>query len=183
MLYHIVYGGGVVSGRRTSVAAVMRATDTKTDSFWFCGEEYTFIYTKDNRQYHLNITVSATRSWLYYENPLDPDLDKRIIREIDHLCTCDGMIFVIDSQLPMRDHNLEAFENLKRDLTSREIDIDSKPIVFQANKRDLDNICSMEWVRENFRTQRCDYVESIATQGIGTMEAIDKLFDLVLDQK
>lgn len=180
MLYHIVYVGGGVSGRRSSVAAVISATDTKTDSPWFNGEEYTCIYTKDNRQYHLNITVSATRSWLYYENPLDPDLDERIIREIDHLCTCDGMIFVIDSQLSVRDHNLEAFENLKRDLASRGVELDSKPIVFQANKRDLPNICSMEWVRENFRTQRCDYVESIATQGIGTLEAIDKLIDLMV---
>jgi len=180
MMYHIVYVGCGLSGRRTSLATVMRASGVAVDPLLIKGEEENnFMYTKSNRQYHVIATISIFRAWLYYEHPEDRASDKEIFCEIDRLCMCDGIVFVIDSQVPRKEHNLWQFEKLKRDLASRGVDIDTKPIVFQANKRDLDNICSMEWVRENFRTQRCDYVESIAAQGIGTREALDTLIDLI----
>ncbi|MBN1546454.1 MAG: hypothetical protein JW902_07335, partial [Syntrophaceae bacterium] len=141
--------------------------------------EFRFTYTKEGRQHHVVAIESRIRSWLYYENPLDPNLDTTITHELTYLCNSDGIIFVIDSRVFKGEQNLLMFEKLDRDLVSRRIDIDSKPIVFQVNKRDLSDICSMDWVREHFRTQRCDYVESIATQGIGTREALDKLLDLI----
>lgn len=181
MTIQIVYAGCGLSGRSTSLTAVMLTTGSTL--LRNRDEEYNFMYATGAQQYHVVATLSTFRAWLSYEDPTNPALDKRIVYEIDRLCICDGIIFVIDSRRRMQEHNLHAFEELKRDLASRKRVIDSKPIVFQINKRDLDDICSMEWIREHFSTQRCDYVESIATQGIGTMEAVDKLFGLMPDQE
>lgn len=174
MEQQIIYVGCGVAGRSTSLTHVIQTTGAPV--IRYANGEYHFTY----RQYHVVAIISTFRGWLYYENPLDPTLHEQIVYEIDRLCTCDGIVFVIDSWSPHKPRNLRAFERLKGDLASRGIDVHTKPIVFQVNKRDLEDICSIDWVRENFRTQRCDYVESIATQGIGTREALDKLFDLML---
>lgn len=180
-VFRIIYAGPGMSGRRTSLANLMKASGTVADPLLIKGEEeHDFIYTKCCQRYQVTATIPIFQSRMYYEDPEAPSLDRRIIRDIDRLCVCDGIIFIIDSQVPRMPHNLEQFENLKRDLASRQFSIDAKPIVFQANKRDLENICSMEWIREHFHTCQCGYVESVATQDIGTIEAIDTLFTLML---
>jgi hypothetical protein len=51
--------------------------------------------------------------------------------------------------------NVHEHGNLLRDLASRQVDGRRKPVVFQFNKRDLPQIVTMDWVRENFRAERC----------------------------
>jgi len=49
----------------------------------------------------------------------------------------DGIVFVADSQVKMREKNVTSLSNLIENLAYYDIDIASIPIVFQYNKRDL----------------------------------------------
>src|SRR5437867_2493255 len=51
----------------------------------------------------------------------------------------DGIVFVADSQPLMMDSNTEAFRNLRENLDTIGVRFDTLPLVFQYNKRDLDN--------------------------------------------
>ena len=109
----------------------------------------------------------------------EPDTrDSQIRDEIEEIAAADGLIMVLDSRLGREEANLKALEQLRRDLASRGIELASKAVVFQANKRDLEDIITMDWVRENFTTQRCAYVESSAMQHTGTLEAVRAVLHL-----
>ncbi len=49
----------------------------------------------------------------------------------------DGVVFVADSQVGEWDRNVESLENLRQNLAEQHLDIDTIPLVFQYNKRDL----------------------------------------------
>lgn len=51
----------------------------------------------------------------------------------------DGIVFVADSLADKREKNINAFDNLKENLSFYDIDYKDIPIVFQYNKRDLSN--------------------------------------------
>jgi signal recognition particle receptor subunit beta len=67
----------------------------------------------------------------------------------------DGLVVVVDSPVGREGTNVVAFRRLRRDLSSAGIDPNAVPMVFQANKRDLADVVTMDWVREHFRTERC----------------------------
>src|ERR1035438_1928149 len=50
----------------------------------------------------------------------------------------DGIVFVADSQRPMKDPNVESLRNLRENLAEIGISLDATPHVFQYNKRDLE---------------------------------------------
>jgi signal recognition particle receptor subunit beta len=49
----------------------------------------------------------------------------------------DGVIFVADSQAERMDENLQALQNLEKNLESQGLDIKEIPLILQYNKRDL----------------------------------------------
>jgi len=50
----------------------------------------------------------------------------------------DGIVFVADSMTDRRENNISSFENLKENLQFYDLDIADVPLVFQYNKRDLE---------------------------------------------
>ena len=116
---------------------------------------------------------------MFYEDPTSPLLNPNVQREISRLHDADGLVFVVDGQLARFETNLDEFEKLQRDLRSRGVDIDEKPIVFQINKRDIDASVSIEHISNFFKVVRCSYVESIATEGVGTIETLSLLISLM----
>ena len=182
MEFHVTYVGAEGAGSLTSLLHIMHATNSPYT--FYANSESQFLHRRRNQLHTMFALRTPLRGQKVYEDPRHPHLgdallDKQLIQEMNYLCLCDGIVFVIDSEMEGHERNLYEFELLKRDFALCEVDIDAKPIAFQVNKRDLPNICSMGWVRTNFQTQRCDYVESIATQGIGTLEAIEKLINLM----
>ncbi len=84
----------------------------------------------------------------------------------------DGIVFVADSQRPMLEANIESFKNLEDNLADLGISIDDVPIVFQYNKRDLKNICTVEELNEALNKKGYPYVEAIAITGKGVFETL-----------
>jgi signal recognition particle receptor subunit beta len=56
----------------------------------------------------------------------------------------DGLVFVADSQRPMREANIESLQSLRDNLEELGLDMADLPLVLQFNKRDLKNILAEE---------------------------------------
>lgn len=54
----------------------------------------------------------------------------------------DGLVFVADSQRPMREANIESLKSLVVNIGELGLSLDDLPMVLQYNKRDLENILS-----------------------------------------
>ena len=90
----------------------------------------------------------------------------------------DGIVFVADSQIPLLDANLENFDGLRKNLLEHNVDLNFIPLVFQYNKRDLDNLIPVETFNSLLNPQKLPFIESEAVNGRGvfeTLKAISKL--------
>ena len=87
----------------------------------------------------------------------------------------DGIVFVADSQIPLLDANLESFDNLRRHLLEHHMDLSVIPLVFQYNKRDLDNLIPVETFNNLLNPKSLPYVESCAIKGDGVFETLKQI--------
>ena len=93
----------------------------------------------------------------------------------------DGVVFVADSQASMRESNLESLENLKTNLRLNRIDPDKVAIVYQANKRDLPGVDSVEEMSQYMNTGNAPVVEAAAIQGTGVTATLRAAVTRILD--
>ncbi|MBS3819173.1 GTPase domain-containing protein [bacterium] len=84
----------------------------------------------------------------------------------------DGIVFVADSQVPLLDANLENFDNLRNHLLEHNVDLNFIPLVFQYNKRDLDNLIPVETFNNLLNPRGFPAVESSALYGWGVLETL-----------
>ncbi len=92
----------------------------------------------------------------------------------------DGIVFVADSQVPLLDANLENFDGLRRNLLEHNIDLNFIPLVFQYNKRDLDNLIPVETFNNLLNPRRLPYIESSAIYGQGVIETLKEISKLAV---
>ena len=92
----------------------------------------------------------------------------------------DGIIFVADSQVPLLDANLESFDNLRRNLLDNNIDLNEIPLVFQYNKRDLDNLIPVETFNNLLNPRKLPFVEASAINGWGVFETLHEIAKLTV---
>jgi hypothetical protein len=126
-------------------------------------------------QWSVEATQFTGAVWYDWTSPDLPPLQLSII---DRVLGADGLVFVIDSQTERIAADLECITSLRQLMTSRGHDLDERPLVFQANKRDLPNVASMEQLRATFRHPRSAFLESVARTGVGTVEAVAALVRL-----
>ena len=94
----------------------------------------------------------------------------------------DGVIFVADSQKDKMEENKESLANLAENLKVHGLDIDTIPLVLQYNKRDLDNICTVEELDAQLNPRTVPAFESIASTGQGVFPALKALSKLVINK-
>jgi signal recognition particle receptor subunit beta len=82
----------------------------------------------------------------------------------------DGIVFVADSRWAMLPKNLESWQNLKDNLKANGLSFETIPIVIQYNKRDLEDILSVEAMQEALGFASYPFVEAVATAGRGITE-------------
>jgi signal recognition particle receptor subunit beta len=93
----------------------------------------------------------------------------------------DGLVFVADSQRPMREANIESFESLRSNLDELGIEFHDLPMVLQYNKRDLDPIVPIDQMREDLNPERrYTFFESEAINGLGVFETLKEITKLTL---
>ena len=93
----------------------------------------------------------------------------------------DAVVFVADSQVEMREQNIESLHNMTENLVSNNIDPDAIPIVLQYNKRDLKNILSIEALNRDLNAAgNYEVLEATAIDGRGVEESFKRITRLLL---
>ncbi len=82
----------------------------------------------------------------------------------------DGIVFVADSRWAMLPKNLESWQNLKDNLKEIGLSFETIPIVVQYNKRDLQDILSVEAMQEALGLSSYPFAEAVASAGRGITE-------------
>jgi signal recognition particle receptor subunit beta len=89
----------------------------------------------------------------------------------------DGVVFVADSQEERMDANIESLYNLQENLQSQGYDLMKIPYELQLNKRDLNNIVSVDDLASELQQKGEPVIESEASSGAGdidTFKAFEK---------
>ncbi|MBI2812508.1 MAG: GTPase domain-containing protein [Candidatus Melainabacteria bacterium] len=95
----------------------------------------------------------------------------------------DGIIFVADSDIVRRQENIDAMENMKENLHSYGLSLDSVPYVLQYNKRDLSNAMSLELMENDLNpTGKITSFESIASSGPGVFTTLKQISKQILNR-
>ncbi len=96
----------------------------------------------------------------------------------------DGVVFVADSQTEKMSENAASLENLHENLRSLKLNPDELPFVLQYNKRDLPNVAPAEQIEALLgnRPVRFPAFLAIATQGVGVLDALNELKQMLLDK-
>ena len=84
----------------------------------------------------------------------------------------DGVIFVADSQTSMKQENLESFNNLIENLKYYNRDVGQIPLILQYNKRDLDDIMTMEELDQLLNQHQLPSFAASAVTGKGVLQAL-----------
>jgi signal recognition particle receptor subunit beta len=87
----------------------------------------------------------------------------------------DGVIFVADSQADRLDENLQAFENLEKNLYQQGYNIKDIPLVIQYNKRDLPNALPIAELRKHLNRYNSVEIEASAFEGKGVLESFKSI--------
>jgi len=92
----------------------------------------------------------------------------------------DAVIFVADSQRELLEDNMESLINMRENLIANNINPDEIPVVMQYNKRDLNNIMTVDELNHHLNKKGYDFIESIATKGTGVYETLHKASRLLI---
>lgn len=96
----------------------------------------------------------------------------------------DGIVFVADSQWEEMEQNALSFQNLKENLQTYRRTLEEIPYLLQFNKRDLPNIAPVEYLdfMLNQEKERVQYVEGIATEGVGVFRTLNMICKMAMAQ-
>lgn len=87
----------------------------------------------------------------------------------------DAVVFVADSQISRREANIQSYKNLQENLQEQNRSLDDLPLVYEFNKRDMDNILSVEDLNVDVNPKGLPYFATIATKGVGVMETLEAI--------
>jgi GTPase SAR1 family protein len=97
----------------------------------------------------------------------------------------DGIIFVADSQPDAQEENKESLQNLADNLKEQGLDLDTIPLVFQWNKRDLPDILPVAELEKTLNPLSRPSFETVAiapSEKKSALAAFVKLLDLVFEK-
>ncbi len=94
----------------------------------------------------------------------------------------DGVVFVADSQIERMEANLESMENLRTNLSEHGYELDRVPFVVQYNKRDLQNVASVEELRRLLNPRGVPDFEAVAPMGVGVFDTLKAVAKGVLQE-
>lgn len=91
----------------------------------------------------------------------------------------DAIVFVADSQRELLRSNRESWENLKENLALQGLTLASVPHVLQYNKRDLQDLLTVDDLDNLLNEFNAPFFEAVATTGIGVEETLQGVVRLV----
>ena len=173
----IVYYGPGLSGKTTNLQYIHEELPIKNK-----GRMLTLATETDRTLYFDYLPVDAgvvrgikTRVQLYtVPGQVFNNATRRMV-----LKGADGVVFVADSQ-SMQEANLESLENLRENLMAHDLELENMPMVMQFNKRDLEDIGTIEAMNDGINTLNVPFYEAVAKDGVGVEETLQAISGLVL---
>jgi len=93
----------------------------------------------------------------------------------------DGLVFVADSQRPMREANIESLSSLIENLEDLGLEMSDLPLVLQYNKRDLKNTLTIDELNGDLNSHSWHpHFEASAINGDGVFETLKEITKLTL---
>jgi signal recognition particle receptor subunit beta len=92
----------------------------------------------------------------------------------------DGIVFVVDSQVPMLEACRESWLNLEENMRELGLNLQDIPVVFQWNKRDLKNVVPVDELETVFNPRGMPTFQSVASDGTGVFETLRGITKLAL---
>ncbi|MGB9004676.1 MAG: hypothetical protein WCB96_03030 [Candidatus Aminicenantales bacterium] len=174
----VVYYGPGLSGKTTNLRYIAQKLDSSSRGDLICLETDTsrtyffdllFINAGLIGDFKVHFQLMTCPGQVFYE------ASRRSV-----LSGADGIVFVADSQVPLLDANLESFESLRRFLEETHLDINSIALVFQYNKRDLEDLTSVETFNNLLNPYLRPYFEAAAINGRGVFETLRGIAGLTI---
>jgi signal transduction histidine kinase/signal recognition particle receptor subunit beta len=165
----IVYYGPAAGGKTTCLQHIHRVTDpqrrTKLYSLNTAADRTLFfdllsLNLGRIRGYRLALQLYTVPGQVQY------DATRRTV-----LAGADGVVFVADSLVAQREANLESLENLWMNMAANGLDRKTMPVVLQYNKRDLDQIQTVEEMEAALNGDKQPAFPTVAISGEGVLEA------------
>jgi signal recognition particle receptor subunit beta len=165
----VVYYGPAVGGKTTCLQHIHRITDperrTKLYSLNTASDRTLFfdllsLNLGRIRGFRLTLQLYTVPGQVQY------DATRRTV-----LAGADGVVFVADSQLHQRKANAESLENLWQNMAANGLDRQIMPLVLQYNKRDLEDIQTVEEMDAALNTEQRPAFETVAITGDGVLDA------------
>ncbi|HSK62628.1 MAG TPA: GTPase domain-containing protein [Pyrinomonadaceae bacterium] len=94
----------------------------------------------------------------------------------------DGVVFVADSQEERMDANIESLYNLEENLQTQGYDLMKIPYVLQLNKRDLNNIVTVDELATELQRKGEPVIEAVASTGQGVFDTLKAVAKQVLTE-
>jgi hypothetical protein len=92
------------------------------------------------------------------------------------------VVFVGDSQEARMDSNIEALQNLEKNLKEQGYDLSTIPYVLQLNKRDLPTAIPVESMYTQLNYKGEPTFEAVAMNGTGVFDTLKAVAKLVLTE-
>jgi len=95
----------------------------------------------------------------------------------------DGLVFVVDSSKERENINFLVLRETAAVLKEQGYNLYSLPVVVQYNKRDLPDALPVDELQPVCNPWGTEYVEAIATEGIGVVETFKSIVRRILTEK
>ena len=175
----VVYYGPALSGKTSNLQAIhqmlppgasgrLMTLETRDDRTLFF--DLLPVFFKTGSGYRVKIKLFTVPGQVIH------DSTRKVV-----LQGADGVAFIADSQVAESESNKEAFRNLRENLASNGLDMDTIPLVLQFNKRDLPGIRSEDELRALEARRRTPIYRATAISGVGVLETLQGLVGLVWD--
>lgn len=94
----------------------------------------------------------------------------------------DGIVFVADSQRSREAENLESLQNLRQNLEDYGVSLDEIPLVLQYNKRDMDNVFTLDGMNALLNPKKIPFFPATAHNGKGVVTTLKAIAMLVIQR-
>ena len=177
----VVYYGPGLSGKTTNLQVIHQKMpqDKRTDMVSLATEgdrtlffDFLPLNLGDIKGFKTRFQLYTVPGQVYYNSTR-----KLVLRGVD------GIVFVADSQRSRQAENLESLQNLRQNLQDYGMNLDDIPFVLQYNKRDMDNVFTLDEMNEMLNPdKKIPFFPATAHNGKGVVTTLKTIAMLVIEK-
>ena len=176
----VVYYGPGLSGKTTNLQVIHQKMpqDKRTDMVSLATEgdrtlffDFLPLNLGDIKGFKTRFQLYTVPGQVYYNSTR-----KLVLRGVD------GIVFVADSQRSRQAENIESLQNLRQNLQDYGMDLDDMPFVLQYNKRDMDNVFTLDELNAELNPRGVPFFPATAHNGKGVVTTLKTIAMLVIEK-